>query len=52
MPERSVMLQHAVTKVQGVVLAQSTADAVNDDIEIVIELPIEGVSQASVLGLR
>jgi len=41
-----------MTKVQGVLLAQLTASAVNNDIKIVIESPCEGVGQASVLSMR
>jgi hypothetical protein len=52
MPVRDVLLQHATTKVQGVLLAQSAAYAVNNDIEIIIEVPCEGVGRASVLGMR
>jgi len=39
-------------KVQGILLTQSTASAMNNDIEIVVESPCEGVGWASVLGTR
>jgi hypothetical protein len=51
-PVQDILLQHAMTKVQGVLLAQLTASAVNNDIEIVVESPCEGIGQASVLRMR
>jgi len=44
MSVRDVLLQHAATKVQGVLLAQLVAYAVNDDMEIIIKMPGEGIS--------
>ena len=35
---------------QGVILAWLTAYTVNDDVEIVVEMPGDGIGQASVLG--
>jgi hypothetical protein len=43
MSVQDILLQHATTKVQGVFLAQLTAYAVNDNIEIVVEVPCEGI---------
>jgi len=45
-----VLLQHTATKVQGVFLAQLAAYAVNDDMEIIVKMPGEGIGRASVLG--
>jgi len=44
MSVRDVLLQHATTKVQGVLLAQLAAYAVNDDMEIIVKMPGEGIS--------
>jgi long-subunit acyl-CoA synthetase (AMP-forming) len=49
--ERDVLLNHATAEVQGVFLTQLTAYAVNDDVEIVIEVPSDGVGRASVLSM-
>jgi hypothetical protein len=48
--ERDVLLNHAAAEVQGVLLAQLTAYAVNDDVEIVVEMPGDGIGRASVHG--
>jgi len=48
--ERDVLLNHAAATVQGIFLAQLTAYAVNNDVEIVVEMPGHGIGQASVLG--
>jgi hypothetical protein len=45
-----VLIQHTATKVQGVFLAQLAAYAVNDDMEIIVKMPGEGIGRASVLG--
>jgi hypothetical protein len=52
MSVRDVLLQHTATKVQGVLLAQLAAYVVNDDMEIIVKMPGEGISRASVLGLQ
>jgi len=44
MSVRDVLLQHAATKVQGVLLAQLAAYAVNDNMEIIVKMPGEGIS--------
>jgi hypothetical protein len=51
MAERDVLLNHAAAEVQGVLLARLTAYAVNDDVEIVIEMPGDGIGRASVLSM-
>jgi hypothetical protein len=43
MAERDVLLNHAAAEVQGVLLAWLTAYAVNDDVEIVVEMPGDGI---------
>jgi hypothetical protein len=48
--ERDVLLNHTAAKVQAVLLARLTAYAVDNDVEIVVEMPGDGISQASVLG--
>jgi hypothetical protein len=48
--ERDVLLNHTAAKVQGVLLAWLTAYAVDDDVEIVVEMPGDGIGRASVLG--
>jgi hypothetical protein len=48
--ERDVLLNHTAAKVRGVLLAWLTAYAVDDNVEIVIEMPGDGIGQASVLG--
>jgi len=48
--ERDVLLNHAAAEVQGVLLAWLTAYAVNDNVEIVVEMPGDGIGRASVLG--
>jgi hypothetical protein len=50
MAERDILLNHATAEVQGVFLARLTAYAVNDDVEIIVEVPSDGVGRASVLG--
>jgi hypothetical protein len=49
--EWDVLLNHAAAEVQGVLLAQLTAYAVNDDVEIIVEMPGDGIGWASVLGM-
>jgi hypothetical protein len=49
--ERDILLNHATAEVQGVFLARLTAYAVNDDVEIIVEVPSDGVGRASVLGM-
>jgi hypothetical protein len=49
---RDILLQHATTKVQGVILAQLAAYAVNDNVKFIVEMPCEGIGQAGVLGTR
>jgi hypothetical protein len=41
--ERDVLLNHAAAEVQGILLARLTAYAVNDNVEIVIEMPGDGI---------
>jgi hypothetical protein len=41
--EQDVLLNHAAAEVQGVLLAQLTAYTVNDDVEIVVEMPGDGI---------
>jgi len=48
--ERDVLLNHTAAEVQGILLARLTAYAVDDDVEIVVEMPGDGIGQASVLG--
>ena len=48
--ERDVLLDHTAAKVQGVLLAWLTAYAVDDNVEVVIEMPGDGIGRASVLG--
>jgi hypothetical protein len=52
MSVRDVLLQHATIKVQGVLLAQLAAYTVNDNMEIIVKMPGEGISRASVLGAQ
>jgi hypothetical protein len=49
--ERDVLLNHAAAEVQGILLARLTAYTVNDDVEIVVEMPGDGIGRASVLGM-
>ena len=51
MSVRDILLQHTAEKVQGVLLAQLAAYAVNDDMEIIVKIPGEGISRASVLAV-
>jgi len=48
--EQDILLNHTAAEVQGVLLAQLTAYAVDDDVEIVVEMPGDGIGRASVLG--
>jgi hypothetical protein len=48
--EQDVLLDHTAAKVQGVLLAWLTAYAVDDDVEVVVEMPGDGIGRASVLG--
>jgi hypothetical protein len=48
--ERDVLLNHAAAEVQGVILAWLTAYTVNNNVEIVVEMPGDGIGRASVLG--
>jgi hypothetical protein len=41
--ERDILLNHAAAEVQGVLLARLTAYAVNDNVEIVIKMPGDGI---------
>jgi hypothetical protein len=41
--ERDVLLNHTAAKVQGVLLAQLTAYAVDYNVEIVVEMPGDGI---------
>jgi hypothetical protein len=52
MSVRDVLLQHTTAKVQGVFLAQLAAYVVNNDMEIIIKMPGEGISQASMLSVQ
>jgi len=52
MSVQDVLLQHTAAKVRGVFLAQLAAYAVNDDMEIIVKMPGEGISRASVLGVQ
>jgi hypothetical protein len=49
--EQDILLNHAAAEVQGVLLAWLTAYAVNNDVEIVVEMPGDGIGQASVLSM-
>jgi len=49
--ERDVLLNHTAAKVQGVLLAWLTAYSVDDDVEIIVEMPGDGIGRASVLGM-
>jgi hypothetical protein len=51
MAEWDVLLNHAAAEVQGVILARLTAYTVNDDVEVVVEMPGDGIGRASVLGV-
>ena len=44
MSVQDVLLQHTAAKVRGVFLAQLAAYAVNDDMEIIVKMPGEGIS--------
>ena len=52
MSVQDVLLQHTTAKVQGVFLAQLAAYVVNDDMEIIIKMPGEGISRASMLSVQ
>jgi hypothetical protein len=48
--EWDVLLNHAAAEVQGVILARLTAYTVNNDVEIVVKMPGDGIGRASVLS--
>jgi hypothetical protein len=41
--EQDILLNHVTAEVQGVFLARLTAYAVNNDVEIIIKVPSDGV---------
>jgi hypothetical protein len=44
MSVKDILLQHTATKAEGVLLAQLAAYAVNDNMEIIVKMPGEGIS--------
>jgi len=43
MAERDILLNHTAAEVQGVLLAQLTAYAMDDNVEIIVEMPGDGI---------